>query len=81
MIRRRESGRLGAMPVTPVLDYSPASAMVIVAHPDDAEFMVAGTVALWAACGAEITYVIITKGDKGSDDPTMTPERLTEVRD
>ena len=55
--------------------------MVVVAHPDDAEFMVAGTVARWAKNGAEITYVVITKGDKGSDDPEMTPERLAEVRE
>ncbi len=61
--------------------YLPASAMVVVAHPDDAEFMVAGTVAKWAAAGAEITYVVITKGDKGSEDPEMTPSRLTRIRE
>lgn len=61
--------------------FIPQSAMVVVAHPDDAEFMVAGTVSKWAREGAEITYVIVTKGDKGSEDPTMTPERLTEVRE
>jgi LmbE family N-acetylglucosaminyl deacetylase len=60
---------------------SPASAMVIVAHPDDAEFMVAGTVAKWCAEGAAVTYVIVTKGDKGSDDPAMTPSRLTAIRE
>lgn len=60
--------------------YVPASAMVVVAHPDDAEFMVAGTVAKWARDGAEVTYVVITKGDKGSEDPRMTPGRLTEIR-
>ncbi|HNM77075.1 MAG TPA: PIG-L family deacetylase [Tepidiformaceae bacterium] len=59
----------------------PPSAMVVVAHPDDAEFMVAGTVAKWARQGCEITYVIITKGDKGSDDPAMTSSRLTEIRE
>jgi LmbE family N-acetylglucosaminyl deacetylase len=62
-------------------DYLPASAMVVVAHPDDAEFMVAGTVALWASKGSEITYVVVTKGDKGSEDPEMTPSRLTEIRE
>ena len=61
--------------------FVPRSAMVVVAHPDDAEFMVAGTVSRWAREGAEITYVIVTKGDKGSEDPTMTPERLTETRE
>ena len=61
--------------------YVPGSAMVVVAHPDDAEFMVAGTVAKWAVAGAEVTYVVITKGDKGSEDPEMTPSRLTAIRE
>ncbi|MEX0682385.1 MAG: PIG-L family deacetylase [Dehalococcoidia bacterium] len=47
--------------------YIPGSAMVVVAHPDDAEFMAAGTVAKWARAGSTVTYVIVTKGDKGSD--------------
>jgi len=55
--------------------------MVVVAHPDDAEFMVAGTIAKWAKQGCEVTYVVITKGDKGSDDPAMTSERLTAIRE
>ncbi len=62
-------------------EFVPPSAMVVVAHPDDAEFMVAGTVAKWASRGCVVTYVIITKGDKGSDDPTMTSERLTTIRE
>lgn len=64
-----------------IQEYVPASAMVIVAHPDDAEFMVAGTVARWARAGTEITYVVVTKGDKGSEDPEMTPSRLTAIRE
>jgi LmbE family N-acetylglucosaminyl deacetylase len=58
----------------------PASAMVIVAHPDDAEFTMAGTVALWAKAGCRVTYVICTDGNAGSHEPGMTPERLAEVR-
>ena len=61
--------------------FVPPSAMVVVAHPDDAEFMVAGTVAKWARKGCEVTYVIITKGDKGSEDPNMTTEKLTVIRE
>ncbi len=59
----------------------PRRAMVVVAHPDDAEFMVAGTAARWARAGAELIYVVVTRGDKGSDDPEMTPERLAEIRE
>lgn len=55
--------------------------MVIMAHPDDAEFICAGTVAKWAAEREEITYVLGTSGDKGSDDLHMTAERLMAVRE
>lgn len=61
-------------------NHAPERAMVIMAHPDDPEFSCGGTVALWAAAGAEITYLILTNGNKGSDDPDMTPERLSAVR-
>lgn len=60
---------------------TPARALVIVAHPDDAEFMAAGTVAAWAREGAEVAYCIVTRGDKGSDDQEMTPARLTVIRE
>ena len=59
----------------------PKRIAVIVAHPDDAEFICAGAVARWAAEGHEITYVLLTSGDKGSDDPTMAPEQLVAIRE
>jgi len=55
--------------------------MVVVAHPDDAEFMAAGTVAKWARDGATVTYVVVTKGDKGSEDPDVTPAQLAATRE
>jgi LmbE family N-acetylglucosaminyl deacetylase len=57
-----------------------SSAMVIYAHPDDAEFGAAGTVAKWADEGVEITYVLCTNGASGSSDPQMTRERLAKLR-
>ena len=50
----------------------PNRVLVITAHPDDPEFGAAGTVALWARQGAEVTFVIVTDGSKGSPDPNMT---------
>jgi LmbE family N-acetylglucosaminyl deacetylase len=61
-------------------DGVPESAMVIVAHPDDAEFTVGGTVAKWARAGCRVTYVVCTDGNAGSLDPQMTGERLGELR-
>ncbi len=54
--------------------------MVITAHPDDSEFGAGGTVARFTREGREVTYVIATNGNKGSDDRTMTPERLALIR-
>jgi LmbE family N-acetylglucosaminyl deacetylase len=58
----------------------PQSAMVIVAHPDDAEFTMAGTIAAWAEAGCRVTYVVCTDGNAGSHEPGMTRERLAEIR-
>ena len=59
----------------------PSRIAVIVAHPDDAEFGCAGSVARWVREGAQVAYVIATNGDKGSGDRTMTAERLTPIRE
>ena len=59
----------------------PGRVAVIVAHPDDAEFGCAGTVARWAAEGHEVHYVLLTSGDKGSADPNVTPEQLVATRE
>ena len=58
----------------------PESAMVIVAHPDDAEFTMAGTVAAWTRAGCTVTYVVCTDGNAGSHEPDMTPEKLAAIR-
>jgi LmbE family N-acetylglucosaminyl deacetylase len=54
--------------------------MVIVAHPDDAEFMVAGTIARWAKAGSRIVYLLVTDGDKGTSDPNVRGEDLAALR-
>ena len=55
--------------------------LVVQAHPDDAEHLCGGTMALLAAEGKDIHYLFVTRGDKGSDDPDMTPERLATIRE
>lgn len=55
--------------------------LVIAAHPDDADISSGGTVARWAREGREVHYVLCTSGNRGSDDPEMTPERLGEIRE
>src|SRR5262249_44114186 len=59
----------------------PKRVMVIMAHPDDAEFSCSGTVAKYAAAGAHVEYVLATSGNKGSHEPDMTPEKLAPIRE
>lgn len=61
--------------------YIPESAMAIVAHPDDIEFSCSGTLARWAQAGARISYVLCTSGDVGIDEPGMTRQHATEIRE
>lgn len=56
------------------------SALVVVAHADDAEYGCSGTVAQLIRKGWEVTYVLCTDGSKGSDDLEMTQERLSAIR-
>jgi LmbE family N-acetylglucosaminyl deacetylase len=56
-------------------------ALVVAAHPDDADFGAAGTAALLAQAGWEVRYVVATDGSKGSDDPAHTPAQLTALRE
>lgn len=55
--------------------------MVIAAHPDDPEFGCGGAVAKWAADGKQVTYVLLTSGDKGSHDPAIRPGQLAAMRE
>lgn len=55
--------------------------MAIYAHPDDPEFFSGGLLAKFAAEGKELIYVLATSGDKGTEDPEMTRERLIEIRE
>jgi|RhiMetdeSRZDD1v2_1073273.scaffolds.fasta_scaffold391737_2 LmbE family N-acetylglucosaminyl deacetylase len=55
--------------------------LVVVAHPDDAEFGCGGSVARWVDQGSVVSYCLLTNGNRGSDDPTMTPERLATIRE
>lgn len=55
-------------------------ALVVAAHPDDADFGAGGTAALLAQAGWEVRYLVVTDGSKGSDDPASTPLRLVETR-
>lgn len=58
----------------------PERVLFIVAHPDDPDFGAGGTTARWARDGAQVTYVIVTDGSKGTNDPTLAGAELFQVR-
>lgn len=58
-----------------------SSAMVLFAHPDDAEIMCGGTVGRWVREGCEVHYVVITDGSAGSNEPGVTREELRPIRE
>jgi LmbE family N-acetylglucosaminyl deacetylase len=65
--------------VTLVTDV-PARVLAVYAHPDDPEVSCGGTLAHWAAHGAEVRLVVVNAGDKGSPDPATDPADLTRRR-
>ncbi len=60
---------------------TPVDYMVITAHPDDAEFGAAGTVARWTREGRSAVYIVCTSGDKGTSDRNLKPEDLIPIRE
>ena len=55
-------------------------ALGIFAHPDDAEICAGGLMAKWAASGREVHLMILTNGDRGSQDPGMDRRELAAIR-
>ena len=54
--------------------------LVVTAHPDDADFGAAGTVALWTDAGMAVTYCVCTDGDAGGFDPAVPREEIPGIR-
>jgi LmbE family N-acetylglucosaminyl deacetylase len=71
---------LAGQPAQPDAEAGPKRALVIAAHPDDADFGAAGTAHLWSKNGWEFYYLVCTNGSKGSDDESLTPADLVRLR-
>src|SRR5258706_5344010 len=55
--------------------------LIVMAHPDDGEFICGGTVARWASEGRDIYYCLVTDGQVGdAGDTEITSEELALVR-
>ncbi len=55
-------------------------ALGIFAHPDDAEIAAGGTLANWVEAGREVHLLVLTNGDRGSQDPKLDRADLASIR-
>jgi LmbE family N-acetylglucosaminyl deacetylase len=60
------------------LEFSNQRVLAVVAHPDDAEYLCAGTLARAKADGADIGICVLCQGDRGQPDVPL--ENLAQVR-
>ncbi len=56
------------------------SVLVVSAHPDDPDFGAGGSIAKLAKDGARVTYVIVTDGSQGGEDPMQKDSELVAIR-
>jgi LmbE family N-acetylglucosaminyl deacetylase len=66
---------------TPALelhDRTPERVLAVVAHPDDLEYGAAALVARWTRAGAEVVYLLATRGEAGIDG--VAPVECARVR-
>jgi LmbE family N-acetylglucosaminyl deacetylase len=59
---------------------NPERVLVVVAHPDDADFGAAGTIAAWVDQGIDVSYCLVTDGDAGGFDPTVPRSEIPVIR-
>jgi LmbE family N-acetylglucosaminyl deacetylase len=59
---------------------TPERILVVAAHPDDIDFGVSGSVATWTSQGIEVAYCVITDGDAGGSDPSVSRADMARLR-
>lgn len=52
----------------------------IVAHPDDLDFGCAGTTAVLTSSGNEVIYCLVTSGEAGGSDSTISRPQMASIR-
>ena len=61
-------------------DVGASRILVVAAHPDDVDFGLAGTIATWTDAGIEVIYCIVTNGDAGGSDPSVSRADMAVLR-
>ena len=54
--------------------------LAIFAHPDDAEISSGGVLRKWVLAGRDVHLLVLTNGDRGSDDPKRNRAELASTR-
>ena len=54
--------------------------LVVMAHPDDVDFGSAGTISLLVSQGVDVTYCLVTDGDAGGSDRTISRSDVALLR-
>jgi LmbE family N-acetylglucosaminyl deacetylase len=54
--------------------------LIVIAHPDDAEFWAGGTIARLTDAGSEVTYCVLSDGEAGGFDPAIPRSEIPQVR-
>ena len=54
--------------------------LAVFAHPDDAEICCGGALSRWASLGREVHLLVLTNGDRGSDDASVDRAELARTR-
>jgi LmbE family N-acetylglucosaminyl deacetylase len=54
--------------------------LVIAAHPDDVDFGSAASIATWTDAGLEVIYCIVTDGDAGGSDRSVSRADMAVIR-
>lgn len=68
-----------AQPEIPVEEWTGRTILLIGAHPDD-DAQSHGTLAMLQANGNDVYVMLLTTGNVGTGDPTMTRDRLAKIR-
>ncbi|HEY8692264.1 MAG TPA: PIG-L family deacetylase, partial [Chloroflexota bacterium] len=54
--------------------------LMVAAHPDDIDFGAAGSVAVWTGLGLQVVYCIVTDGDAGGSDRSISRAEMAAIR-
>src|SRR4051812_49734032 len=64
----------------PLADDEIERILVVTAHPDDVDFGTAGSVAVWTEQGIDVTYCLVTDGEAGGSDRTISRAEMAAIR-